>query len=87
MYIFSRSTKLQQAFLEETSCGSVCINDVIMQFTGETAKRSSSDAHILVFMEHSTLTHLLVSDFSPLLDYFFHTLYTDRHHALVAVFH
>jgi len=33
MYIFSRSTKLQQAFLEETSCGSVCINDVIMQFT------------------------------------------------------
>jgi len=36
MYIFTRNTKIQQAFLEETSCGSVCINDVIMQFTGET---------------------------------------------------
>ena len=35
MYIFTRKAKVQQAFLEETSCGSVCINDVIMQFTGE----------------------------------------------------
>jgi len=35
MYIFTRNTKTQQAFLEETSCGSVCINDVIMQFTVE----------------------------------------------------
>ena len=35
MYIFSRNAKTQQAFLEETSCGSVCVNDTIMQFTGE----------------------------------------------------
>jgi acyl-CoA reductase-like NAD-dependent aldehyde dehydrogenase len=35
MYIFTRSAQVQQAFLEETSCGSVCINDVIMQFTVE----------------------------------------------------
>ncbi|EFX71031.1 hypothetical protein DAPPUDRAFT_60686 [Daphnia pulex] len=36
IYIFSRNAKTQQAFLEETSCGSVCVNDTMMQFTGET---------------------------------------------------
>ena len=35
MYLFTKNAKTQQAFLDETSCGSVCINDVIMQFTGE----------------------------------------------------
>ena len=38
MYIFSRNAKIQQAFLEETTCGSVCINDTIMQFTGENLR-------------------------------------------------
>lgn len=40
MYIFSRNAKTQQALLEETSCGSVCVNDTLMQFTGKISDLS-----------------------------------------------
>jgi aldehyde dehydrogenase (NAD+) len=33
LYIFSASNKFQQRIMEETSAGSVCINDCVLQFT------------------------------------------------------
>lgn len=55
IYIFSRSAKTQQAFLEETSCGSVCVNDTMMQFTGEILL-------VMIFRVplHSTVVDLLL---------------------------
>ena len=62
MYIFTRNTKVQQAFLEETTCGSVCINDVIMQFTGESRNYRNIP---LDFSRHpSSVDSRLSNDFS-----------------------
>lgn len=63
MYIFSRSAKTQQAFLEETSCGSVCVNDTIMQFTGETALWFWSVVFVarhFVYPSYHATPHILV---------------------------
>lgn len=35
LYVFSKSKKVQDLLVDQIRCGSVCINDTIMQFSGE----------------------------------------------------
>jgi len=41
MYVFSKDKSIQNLLVSQLRCGSICVNDTLMQFGGESNKKSS----------------------------------------------
>lgn len=41
MYVFSKDKSIQNLLVSQLRCGSLCVNDTLMQFGGESNKKSS----------------------------------------------
>ncbi len=54
MYIFSKNKKVWDLLTDNTSCGSICINDVLMQFSG-------GGGHLFAFITFSWSSNLTES--------------------------
>ena len=41
LYVFSKDKSIQNLLVSQLRCGSICVNDTLMQFGGESNKKSS----------------------------------------------
>jgi len=41
MYVFSKDKSIQNLLVSQLRCGSICVNDTLMQFGGESNKKSN----------------------------------------------
>lgn len=41
LYVFSKDKSIQNLLVSQLRCGSLCVNDTLMQFGGESNKKSS----------------------------------------------
>lgn len=57
MYIFSKNKKLIDLISGNTSCGSICVNDTLLQFSG-CFRLSLSSVHVLPSCLHTELNFL-----------------------------
>ena len=41
LYVFSKDKSIQNLLVSQLRCGSICVNDTLMQFGGESNKKSN----------------------------------------------
>jgi hypothetical protein len=55
MYVFSKDKSIQNLLISQLRCGSLCVNDTLMQFGGESNKKSSESSSLLWVLAHFSL--------------------------------